>query len=178
MPAGSPESKAAIGAHTDFGSLSFLHNRLGGLQVMVPGTQTWQYVKPLPGHAICNLGDAMSVFSGGILKSNLHRVVAPPKEQAKILRWSLNSSQGLETRLRYALSRMRARSSLRPWQRHQRGTSKREPLRENGSQGDARTRESRTGRAQRHGERAGEWSTNLTLLEIIRELQSGRVRTM
>lgn len=24
---------------------SFLHNRLGGLQVMVPGTETWQYVK-------------------------------------------------------------------------------------------------------------------------------------
>jgi len=51
----------AIGAHTDFGSLvnsasfsstywpdsvqSFLHNRLGGLQVMVPGTEEWQYVK-------------------------------------------------------------------------------------------------------------------------------------
>ena len=75
---------------------SFLHNRLGGLQVMVPGTETWQYVKvrsdtsdlqcggasaltfwaqPIPGHAICNLGDAMSIYSGGILRSNLHRVV-------------------------------------------------------------------------------------------------------
>ena len=55
------EDKTAIGAHTDFGSLvcrtapssisrpdslqSFLHNRLGGLQVMVPGTEEWQYVK-------------------------------------------------------------------------------------------------------------------------------------
>ncbi|KAG5652862.1 hypothetical protein H0H81_003361 [Sphagnurus paluster] len=35
----------AIGSHTDFGSLSFLHNRLGGLQVLVPGAETWQYVK-------------------------------------------------------------------------------------------------------------------------------------
>jgi len=83
------KNKAAIGAHTDFGSLSFLHNRLGGLQVMVPGTEEWQYVKPIPGHAICNLGDAMAIFSGGILKSNLHRVVQPPGEQSEHTRWSL-----------------------------------------------------------------------------------------
>lgn len=89
MPTGTPEAKAALGAHTDFGSLSFLHNRLGGLQVMVPGTQRWQYVKPIPGCAICNLGDAMSIFSGGILKSNMHRVVSPPKEQGRYVRWSM-----------------------------------------------------------------------------------------
>ncbi|TFY55566.1 hypothetical protein EVJ58_g8161 [Rhodofomes roseus] len=83
------EPKTAIGAHTDFGSLSFLHNRLGGLQVMVPGTESWQYVKPIPGHAICNLGDAMSIFSGGILRSNLHRVVPPPGAQSQHERWSL-----------------------------------------------------------------------------------------
>lgn len=90
------EEEAAIGAHTDFGSLSFLHNRLGGLQVLVPGTEQWQYIKvshfsrftirltdmhsetlhqPIPGHAVCNLGDAMAIFSGGILRSNLHRVM-------------------------------------------------------------------------------------------------------
>ncbi|OSX60667.1 hypothetical protein POSPLADRAFT_1148133 [Postia placenta MAD-698-R-SB12] len=83
------ETKAALGAHTDFGSLSFLHNRLGGLQVMVPGTEEWQYIKPIPGHAVCNLGDAMAIFSGGILRSNLHRVVPPPGEQRKFERWSL-----------------------------------------------------------------------------------------
>ncbi len=63
-PEGISEAQAAIGAHTDFGSLvcirdnvgrryavtdvafqSFLHNRLGGLQVMVPGTNEWQYVR-------------------------------------------------------------------------------------------------------------------------------------
>ncbi|KAI0352451.1 Clavaminate synthase-like protein [Trametes cingulata] len=88
-PDGIDEAKAALAAHTDFGSLSFLHNRLGGLQVMVPGTDKWQYVKPIPGHAICNLGDAMTIFSGGLLKSNLHRVVPPPGEQARSTRWSL-----------------------------------------------------------------------------------------
>ncbi|KAL6299993.1 Clavaminate synthase-like protein [Sparassis latifolia] len=86
---GMTEDKAALGAHTDFGSLSFLHNRLGGLQVMVPGTTEWQYIKPIPGHAICNLGDAMTIFSGGILRSNLHRVVPAPKEQGIYERWSV-----------------------------------------------------------------------------------------
>jgi isopenicillin N synthase-like dioxygenase len=73
------------------GRQSFLHNRLGGLQVLPPGTDEWKYVKvgrcpcsnrvlglpfqPMPGHAICNLGDAMAIFSAGILRSNLHRVV-------------------------------------------------------------------------------------------------------
>ncbi|KAJ7609633.1 hypothetical protein FB45DRAFT_982381 [Roridomyces roridus] len=81
--------KVAIGAHTDFGSLSFLHNRLGGLQVLVPDSEDWQYIKPLPGHAICNIGDALALFSGGILRSNLHRVVPPPGWQAQFDRWSL-----------------------------------------------------------------------------------------
>ncbi|THH06658.1 hypothetical protein EW145_g3931 [Phellinidium pouzarii] len=83
------KEKVALGAHTDFGSLSFLHNRLGGLQVLPPGSEGWQYVRPLPGHAVCNVGDALTLFSGGILRSNLHRVVPPPGAQAAYARWSL-----------------------------------------------------------------------------------------
>ncbi|KAG9309076.1 hypothetical protein JVU11DRAFT_10958 [Chiua virens] len=89
MPEKNLADKATLGAHTDFGSLSFLHNRLGGLQVMPPDHTEWFYVKPLPGHAICNVGDALSVFSGGILQSNIHRVVPPPGAQAEHERWSL-----------------------------------------------------------------------------------------
>ncbi|EPS98874.1 hypothetical protein FOMPIDRAFT_1024447 [Fomitopsis schrenkii] len=88
-PGGISEEKAALGAHTDFGSMTFLHNRLGGLQVMPPGSDKWLYIKPIPGHAVCNLGDAMHIFSGGILKSNLHRVVPAPGAQAVLPRWSL-----------------------------------------------------------------------------------------
>jgi isopenicillin N synthase-like dioxygenase len=44
-PSAHTPTKVAIGAHTDFGSLSFLHNRLGGLQVLVPGSEDWQYIK-------------------------------------------------------------------------------------------------------------------------------------
>ncbi|KAF5391869.1 hypothetical protein D9757_001846 [Collybiopsis confluens] len=87
-PKNLPQDRMAIGAHTDFGSLSFLHNRLGGLQVLPPGVQEWQYIKPIPGHAICNVGDALALFSGGILRSNIHRVIPPPGSQANFERWS------------------------------------------------------------------------------------------
>ena len=33
-------------------------------------------VQPLPGHAICNVGDALNIFSGGVIRSNIHRVVS------------------------------------------------------------------------------------------------------
>ncbi|TBU57812.1 Clavaminate synthase-like protein [Dichomitus squalens] len=84
-----PDEKVFLTAHTDYGSLSFLHNRLGGLQVLPPGSDKWLYVKPIPGHAICNVGDALNIFSGGIIRSNIHRVVPPPKDQGQYDRWSL-----------------------------------------------------------------------------------------
>lgn len=31
--------------------------------------------QPLAGHAICNIGDALTIFSGQILRSNMHRVL-------------------------------------------------------------------------------------------------------
>lgn len=79
----------ALGAHTDFGSLTLLFNRVGGLQVLLPTTNTWTYVRPIPGHAIINLGDALVKLSGGLLRSNIHRVVAPPGEQSTSTRYSL-----------------------------------------------------------------------------------------
>jgi isopenicillin N synthase-like dioxygenase len=79
----------SIGAHTDFGTFTVLFNRLGGLQVQMPDTSDWCYVKPLKGHCVCNLGDSASIFSAGILRSNLHRVVNPPGEQAESTRLSV-----------------------------------------------------------------------------------------
>ncbi|KAH7361147.1 hypothetical protein BKA66DRAFT_426107 [Pyrenochaeta sp. MPI-SDFR-AT-0127] len=101
----------ALGEHTDFGSVTVLFNRLGGLQVRLPDTISpnppalatpppteienklcengWTYVRPLPGHCIVNLGDALVKFSNGILRSNIHRVVAPPGEQGSVTRYSL-----------------------------------------------------------------------------------------
>ncbi|EMD42247.1 hypothetical protein CERSUDRAFT_43175 [Gelatoporia subvermispora B] len=83
------QTSTGIGAHTDFGTLTLVHNRLGGLQVMPPGTDKWFYVKPLAGHAICNVGDALAIFSGGIVRSNVHRVMPPPGTQSQFERYSI-----------------------------------------------------------------------------------------
>ena len=58
--------------------------------MLPPGEGTeWFYVRPLAGHAIINLGDAMVKFTNGLLRSNIHRVVSPPGEQAGETRYSL-----------------------------------------------------------------------------------------
>ncbi|CAP95497.1 Pc21g06000 [Penicillium rubens Wisconsin 54-1255] len=84
------DRRTALGQHTDFGSVTVLFNRLGGLQVLPPGADAeWVYARPLPGHAIINLGDAMVKFTNGLFRSNIHRVVAPPGLQAESTRYSL-----------------------------------------------------------------------------------------
>lgn len=84
------DRRTALGQHTDFGSVTVLFNRLGGLQVLPPGADAeWVYVRPLPGHAIVNLGDAMVKFTNGLLRSNIHRVAAPPGVQGDSTRYSL-----------------------------------------------------------------------------------------
>lgn len=84
------DRRVALGQHTDFGSVTVLFNRTGGLQILPPGKDVeWCYVRPLPGHAIINLGDAMVKFSNGLLRSNIHRVKSPPGAQADTTRYSL-----------------------------------------------------------------------------------------
>lgn len=89
-PQPADDRRTALGQHTDFGSVTVLFNRLGGLQVLPPGADAdWVYVRPLPGHAIINLGDAMVKFTNGLLRSNIHRVAAPPGVQGDWTRYSL-----------------------------------------------------------------------------------------
>ncbi|KAL6718870.1 hypothetical protein ACLMJK_003104 [Lecanora helva] len=88
------DQRTALGEHTDFGSITILFNRLGGLQILPPGCEQknsseWKYVRPLPGHCIVNFGDAMVKFTNGLLRSNIHRVVAPPGRQAGEIRYSV-----------------------------------------------------------------------------------------
>ncbi|KAJ5159902.1 uncharacterized protein N7482_006906 [Penicillium canariense] len=89
-PQPADDRRTALGQHTDFGSVTVLFNRLGGLQVLPPGAEAeWVYVRPLPGHAIINLGDAMVKFTNGLFRSNIHRVAAPPGIQGDSTRYSL-----------------------------------------------------------------------------------------
>ncbi|RSL67355.1 hypothetical protein CEP53_003006 [Fusarium sp. AF-6] len=93
-PPHDPSQTKVIGlpSHTDFGSVTVLFNWLGGLQIQSHDPEKqgeWAYVKPLPGHAIINLGDAMVKFSNGHLKSAKHRVVSAPGAQSQVDRYSL-----------------------------------------------------------------------------------------
>ena len=83
------EERAKSGEHTDFGTLTILFNWVGGLQIRLPDTDKWVWVKPRPGHAVINLGDALVKFTAGILRSNIHRVVPPVGAQAGCTRNSL-----------------------------------------------------------------------------------------
>jgi isopenicillin N synthase-like dioxygenase len=78
----------SFGAHTDFGSVTILFNRLDGLQVLASNGE-WLYIRPLPRHAIVNLGDAMVKLTGGLMKSNIHRVVTPPGLTEVVDRYSV-----------------------------------------------------------------------------------------
>lgn len=82
-------SDISLGAHTDFGSVTILFNRLYGLQVLSPEKKWLFVVPPSPGHVIVNLGDAMVKLSGHRLKSNTHRVVTAPGLKVATDRYSV-----------------------------------------------------------------------------------------
>lgn len=90
-----PEDRqTSLTGHTDIGSMTVLFNVTGGLQILPPGHDSaddsaWAYIRPKPGCAIVNLGDAMVEWSAGILRSNMHRVTWAPGDQAKAMRYSL-----------------------------------------------------------------------------------------
>ncbi|RAL02383.1 oxidoreductase [Aspergillus ibericus CBS 121593] len=82
-----------LGGHTDIGTLTLLFHVSGGLQILpadkenVP--ENWQYIRPEQGCALINVGDTLVEWTGGVLRSSLHRVVTAPGEQARVARQSL-----------------------------------------------------------------------------------------
>jgi isopenicillin N synthase-like dioxygenase len=73
-----------VKGHTDFGSLTLLFRQpVAALQVRTP-EETWKYVKPYPGSITVNIADSLSFLTNGYLKSSIHRVVAPPPDQAHL----------------------------------------------------------------------------------------------
>ncbi|KAF4495887.1 Gibberellin 2-beta-dioxygenase 8 [Fusarium agapanthi] len=85
-------NRIGLASHTDFGSITVLFNWVGGLQIQSHDPAKhgeWVFVKPLPGHAIINLGDAMVKFSNGRLKSGKHRVVPLAGAHGRLYLYSL-----------------------------------------------------------------------------------------
>ncbi|ORY60257.1 gibberellin 2-oxidase [Pseudomassariella vexata] len=77
------------GGHTDFGSLTLLFSQhVAGLQIKTPEGQ-WKYVRPVDGGITCNAADTLTFLTNGFIKSTIHRVVTPPKDQIHIPRLGL-----------------------------------------------------------------------------------------
>lgn len=49
----------------------------------------WKWVKPYPDSITVNIADVLQFWTAGYLKSSVHRVVAPPPDQAHIDRLGL-----------------------------------------------------------------------------------------
>ena len=66
-----------MGAHKDYGWLALvLQDDQSGLQVRADDG-SWIEATPVPGTLVFNVGEALEVATGGYLRANVHRVVAP-----------------------------------------------------------------------------------------------------
>ena len=93
LPHAEEDRGTSLVGHTDIGSVTVLLPLIGGLQILPPERHNtddaWMYVKPEVGCALINMGDAMTEWSGGLLRSDLHRVTYAPGEQASSIRYSI-----------------------------------------------------------------------------------------
>ncbi|KAG7667303.1 hypothetical protein Ndes2526B_g04190 [Nannochloris sp. 'desiccata'] len=72
------ESVVSCGAHTDYGLLTIVNQDddldLTALQVR-NGKGEWIDAPPLPGTFVCNIGDMLRIWTNGMYRPTLHRVV-------------------------------------------------------------------------------------------------------
>lgn len=88
-----PEAVIRAGAHTDYGSMTLLFQQKDqeGLEILSPVSKKWEAVPYVPGNLskfpresapiVINIADQLSYWTGGLLKSTVHRVKFPPRVQ-------------------------------------------------------------------------------------------------
>ncbi|KAK5684642.1 hypothetical protein LTS12_029114, partial [Elasticomyces elasticus] len=70
--------------HTDLGTLTLLFRQpVAALQILNSEGQ-WKWVRPQDGTITINTCDALTALTGGLIKSSVHRVHAPPPDQAHV----------------------------------------------------------------------------------------------
>lgn len=70
--------------HTDLGSVTLLFRQpVAALQILNNEGQ-WKWVKPQDATITINTCDALTALTAGYVKSSVHRVRAPPKDQAHV----------------------------------------------------------------------------------------------
>lgn len=82
--------KAWSYGHTDLGSFTLLFRQpVAALQIRDPLTDEWKWVKPQDATITVNSCDALSFLTGGYVRSTIHRVTVPPKDQQHVDRLGL-----------------------------------------------------------------------------------------
>lgn len=85
-----PEAVIRAGAHTDYGSMTLLFQQENqeGLEIYLPVLKTWEAVPYVRSRKeseaaplVVNIADQLSYWTGGLLRSTIHRVKFPPKVQ-------------------------------------------------------------------------------------------------
>ncbi|KAK4689634.1 hypothetical protein P7C73_g492, partial [Tremellales sp. Uapishka_1] len=76
--------------HTDLGTITLLFRQpVAALQIKDHATGDWKWAKPLDGSLTVNTCDALSFLTANYIKSTVHRVAAPPKDQQHVDRLGL-----------------------------------------------------------------------------------------
>ena len=86
---GSSKAQYGASAHTDFGAITLLlQDDNPGLEVLETsitpgGKNVWRPIDPNPDAYVVNLGDMISMVTGGAYKSSVHRVVCKRPERER-----------------------------------------------------------------------------------------------
>ncbi|KAL7422590.1 hypothetical protein Q5752_003238 [Cryptotrichosporon argae] len=76
--------------HTDLGTLTLLFRQpVAALQIKDHATGAWKWARPLDGSLTVNTCDALSFLTGNYIKSTVHRVSLPPRDQRHVDRLGL-----------------------------------------------------------------------------------------
>jgi len=90
-----PEENLKIGkswvpGHTDLGSWTLLFRQpVAALQIQNHKTGQWKWVKPQDATLTVNACDALSLLTGGYVRSTIHSVSSPPNDQEHVDRLGL-----------------------------------------------------------------------------------------
>jgi isopenicillin N synthase-like dioxygenase len=89
-----------VGAHTDFGGITFLLQQPGtkGLEVWYPPTESWVPVPVTEDSFVVNIGDFLEKWTAGHYRSAVHRVINFGEKHRYSTPFFLNGNMKLKVR--------------------------------------------------------------------------------